>query len=213
MGRLRASSPSTHHPLHLSPPLPPLPSSLYLSPHVPTSSPLPSPPLLPLLASLSIPPSVDRREDIIEVELPPRKRLCLTTPTSRYEVGESSTAARPTRDLKDAVKEVAPTTLERVNARVTELAVVQEEDTQDIYAVIEDAQYRQTQLSQRVDILTEDRQFHHETALLLDQEALASREAWAHSVGLSSANNMPPRRTSATARAAAAAPMTAAAVE
>ncbi|GKC45955.1 hypothetical protein Tco_1063677, partial [Tanacetum coccineum] len=44
MGRLRASSPSTHHPLHSSPPLPPLPSSLYLPPPVPTSLPLPSPP-------------------------------------------------------------------------------------------------------------------------------------------------------------------------
>ncbi|GKC58386.1 putative reverse transcriptase domain-containing protein [Tanacetum coccineum] len=33
----------------------------------------------------------------LEAELPPRKRLCLNTPTSRNEVGESSTAApRPT---------------------------------------------------------------------------------------------------------------------
>ncbi|GJS40496.1 hypothetical protein Tco_0565539 [Tanacetum coccineum] len=31
----------------------------------------------------------------------------------------------------------------------------------------------------------EDGQFHYETARLLDQEALVSREAWAHSVGLS----------------------------
>ncbi|GJU42439.1 hypothetical protein Tco_1195396 [Tanacetum coccineum] len=38
--RLRASSLSTHHLLHLSPPLPPLPSSLHLPPHVPTSLPL-----------------------------------------------------------------------------------------------------------------------------------------------------------------------------
>ncbi|GJX43159.1 putative reverse transcriptase domain-containing protein, partial [Tanacetum coccineum] len=37
------------------------------------------------------------------------------------------------------------------------------------------------------DVTIEEKQFHHETALLLDQEALASREAWAHSVGLSSA--------------------------
>ncbi|GJY59310.1 hypothetical protein Tco_0459202 [Tanacetum coccineum] len=37
----------------------------------------------------------------------------------------------------------------------------------------------------RLDVLTEDRQFHYETARLLDQEALVSREAWAHSVGLS----------------------------
>ncbi|GJX78508.1 putative reverse transcriptase domain-containing protein [Tanacetum coccineum] len=54
-------------------------------------------------------------------------------------------------------------TLEGVNAIVTELAAVQEQDTQDIYV------------------------FHYETARLLDQEALVSREAWAHSVGLSSA--------------------------
>ncbi|GJY60653.1 hypothetical protein Tco_0461310 [Tanacetum coccineum] len=54
---------------------------------------------------------------------------------------------------------------------------VWEQDTQDIYATIEDTQDRQTQLSQRVDVLIEDRQFHHETALLLDQEALDSLTA------------------------------------
>nr|GEZ40420.1 hypothetical protein [Tanacetum cinerariifolium] len=83
-------------PAHPSQPLPPLPSSLYLPPLVLTSLPLPFPPLPPLLASLFIPPPVDRREDFIEAKLPPRKRLCLTAPTSRYEVGDSSIAARPT---------------------------------------------------------------------------------------------------------------------
>ncbi|GJT39667.1 hypothetical protein Tco_0939532 [Tanacetum coccineum] len=78
MGRLRASSPSTHHPLHPSPPLPPLPSLLYLPPPVPTSLPLPSP---PLTASLLMPPRVDCREDSPEAELPPRKRLCPTVLT------------------------------------------------------------------------------------------------------------------------------------
>ncbi|GKB29613.1 hypothetical protein Tco_0869014, partial [Tanacetum coccineum] len=179
-----------------SPPLPPPPSSLHLPPPIPTSLPLPSSPLPPLPALLFIPSPVDRREDILEAELPPHKRLCLTAPTSRYKVGESSTAApRPTgghradygfigttdaevrrrraeevgygfRDVwvdpTEAVEEVAPTTLEGVNARVTELAA-------------------------RVDGLVEDRQFHYKTARLLDQEALVSREAWAHSVGLSSA--------------------------
>ncbi|GKB43785.1 hypothetical protein Tco_0888727 [Tanacetum coccineum] len=157
-----------------SPPLPPPPSLLHLRPHVPTSLPLPSSPLPPLPASLFIPPPVDRGEDIPKAELPPRKKLCLTALTSRYEVGESLTAAlRPTRghrvdygfigtldaetrrqraeevgygirdvwvDPREAVEELAPTTLEGVNARVTKLAA----------------------------------------------EALASREAWTHSVGLSS---------------------------
>ncbi|GKE85413.1 hypothetical protein Tco_1559155 [Tanacetum coccineum] len=78
-----------------SPPLPPPPSSPHLP--VPTSLPLPSSPLPPLPVLLFIPPPVDHREDIPEAELPPRKRLCPTAPTSRYEVGESSTAApRPT---------------------------------------------------------------------------------------------------------------------
>ncbi|GKF55891.1 hypothetical protein Tco_0166231, partial [Tanacetum coccineum] len=54
---------------------------------------LPSPPLPP---PLYIPPPVDRRDDIPESEQPPRKRLCLPTLGSKYEVGESSTA-RPTR--------------------------------------------------------------------------------------------------------------------
>ncbi|GJT15504.1 putative reverse transcriptase domain-containing protein [Tanacetum coccineum] len=173
-----------------SPPLPHPQSSLHLPPPVPTSLPLPSSPLPPLPVSLFIPPPVDRREDILEAELQTHKRLCLTAPTSRYEVGESLTAApRPTRghradyrfigttdaeirrriaeevgysirdvwvDPTEAVEEVGMTTLEGVNARVTELATVQEQDTQDIYAVIED-------------------------------EAHVSREAWAHSVGLSSA--------------------------
>nr|GFD37121.1 hypothetical protein [Tanacetum cinerariifolium] len=53
---------------------------------------LPSPPLPPPLYKL---PPVDRRDDIPETEMPPRKRLCLYTLGSRYEVGENSTA-RPT---------------------------------------------------------------------------------------------------------------------
>ncbi|GKE95546.1 hypothetical protein Tco_1580401, partial [Tanacetum coccineum] len=57
---------------------------------------LPSPPLPPLPPSLYIPPPVDHRDEISESEPPPRKRLCLSTLGSRYEIEESSTA-RPTR--------------------------------------------------------------------------------------------------------------------
>ncbi|GKA49216.1 putative reverse transcriptase domain-containing protein [Tanacetum coccineum] len=143
----------------------------------------------------------------------------MTALTSRYEVGESSTAApRPagghgidygfigtldakTRrqraeevgygirdtwvELREAVDEIALVTLKGVNTRVTELAAIQEQDTQDIYFVIEDAQDRQTRIFQSVEALIDDRQYHYETARLLDQEALVSREAWAHSMGLS----------------------------
>ncbi|GKE77783.1 hypothetical protein Tco_1543903, partial [Tanacetum coccineum] len=96
---------------------------------------LPSPPLPP---SLYILPPVDRRDNVPESELPPRKRLCLSTLGSRYEIGESST--RPTRDLAEAVPEIAPMTVEEVNTRVTKLAELHERDTQDLYALLEDAQ-------------------------------------------------------------------------
>ncbi|GKD91705.1 hypothetical protein Tco_1367212, partial [Tanacetum coccineum] len=163
---------------------------------------LPSPPLppLPLLPpSLYIPPPVDCRDDIPEFEQPPRKRLCLSTLGSRYEIEESSTAtptigqgvdygfvstidAKARRqgisevgygirdtwvDLAEAVPEIAPMTMGEVNARVTELAELYEHDTQDLYALLDDAQ----------DIW------------MVKEEAYASREAWAYSIELSQATH------------------------
>nr|GEV68532.1 putative reverse transcriptase domain-containing protein [Tanacetum cinerariifolium] len=53
---------------------------------------LPSPPLPPLPLPLYIPPPIDRKDDVPETEMPPCKRLCLSTLGSRYKVGQSSTA-------------------------------------------------------------------------------------------------------------------------
>nr|GEZ49204.1 reverse transcriptase domain-containing protein [Tanacetum cinerariifolium] len=53
---------------------------------------LPSPPLPP---PRHMPPPVDRRDDIPKTEMSPRKRLCLSTLGSKYEVRGSS-IARPT---------------------------------------------------------------------------------------------------------------------
>ncbi|GJT57367.1 putative reverse transcriptase domain-containing protein [Tanacetum coccineum] len=233
----RCTAPSAHS----SPP--PVPSPLLPSSGCPTqiqtlriastqalvdavTAALPSPPLPPLPPSLYIPPPVDRRDDVPESELPPRKRLCLSTLGSRYEVGESSTA-RPTGgrgvdygfvstvdaearrqgirevgygirdtwvDPAEAVPEVAPTTLGEVNTRVAELAELHEHDTQDLYALLEDAQDSRTRISQRVDmdsqrvdLLMGDRMTLQETVWIVEEEAYASREAWAHSIGLSQA--------------------------
>ncbi|GKC98138.1 hypothetical protein Tco_1168413 [Tanacetum coccineum] len=209
----RCTTPSAHS----SPP--PMPSPLLLSSGCPTqiqtlriastqalidavTAALPSPPLPPLPPSLYIPPPVDRRDDLLESELPPRKRLCLSTLGSKYEVEENS-IARPTKDqgidygfvstvdaearrqgisevgygIRDtwvdpteAVPEIAPMTLGEVNTRVTELAELHEHDTQDLYALLEDAQEGRTLISQRVTIdsqqvglLMEDRIAHQET--------------------------------------------------
>ncbi|GKB49710.1 hypothetical protein Tco_0900463 [Tanacetum coccineum] len=134
---------------------------------------LPSPPLLPLPPSLYIPPPVDHRDDVPEFEQPPRKRSCLFALGSRYELGESYTA-RPTEgrgvDPAEAVPKIAPMTLGEVNTRVIELAELHEHDTQDLYALLEDAQ-----------------EAHQETIQIVEEEAYASREAWAHVIGLSQA--------------------------
>ncbi|GKE12028.1 hypothetical protein Tco_1415579, partial [Tanacetum coccineum] len=176
MGRLRASSPIP----------PPVPAALPLPP-------LPSSPLPPLPDSLFI-PLVDRKEDIPEAELPPRKRVdygfvgTLDAEAKRQRAEAVGYGIRDTWvDPRETAEEVAPVTFEGVNTRVNELAAVQEQDTQDIYAVIEDTRDRQTHIHQTVEALVDDRQYHYETARLLDQEALVSREAWAHSMGFSSA--------------------------
>ncbi|GKF26401.1 hypothetical protein Tco_0082295, partial [Tanacetum coccineum] len=97
-------------------------------------------------------------------------------------------------DPEEAVPEIAPMILGEVNTRVIELAELHEHDTQDLYALLEDAQDSRTRISQRVtidsqwvDLLMEDRIAHQETVLIVEEEAYASREAWAHSVGLSQA--------------------------
>ncbi|GJS49678.1 hypothetical protein Tco_0599799 [Tanacetum coccineum] len=90
---------------------------------------LPSPLLPPLPPSLYIPPPVDRKDKIPESEQPPRKRLCLSTLGSIYEV-----------DPVGAVSEIALVTLGEVSARVVELAEVHEHDTQDLYALLEATQ-------------------------------------------------------------------------
>ncbi|GKC46463.1 hypothetical protein Tco_1064185 [Tanacetum coccineum] len=89
MIRLRAESLSTSHSL-------PLPTPIILS-HTRLDAPSSgTPPLLPISAPTSSPslllPSTNRREDIPEVTLPPRKRLGIAL-GPRYEVKESSYAA------------------------------------------------------------------------------------------------------------------------
>ncbi|GJV81167.1 putative reverse transcriptase domain-containing protein [Tanacetum coccineum] len=166
MGRLRASSPSTHHPLHLSLPLPPPPSSLHVPPHVPTSLPLPSSPLPPLPASLFIPPLVDRKEDTPEAKLPPRKRLCLTALTSRCEVGESLTAA-PRLAGGHGIDYGFIGTLDAKTRRARHSGTYMLRS--------EDAQKGRLGYFQSVETFIDDRQYHYETARLLDQEALDHR--------------------------------------
>nr|GFA12098.1 hypothetical protein [Tanacetum cinerariifolium] len=80
-----------------------------LSPVSPTSYPLPPflmpLPIFTLLPTLSFPlplsiPSTSGSESISEADIPLRKRARFTTPTSRYEIGESSVAATAARQIR-----------------------------------------------------------------------------------------------------------------
>ncbi|GKE24281.1 hypothetical protein Tco_1435793, partial [Tanacetum coccineum] len=150
------------------PPLPPPPSALHLPPPVPTSLPLPSSSLTTIQNSLFINQRMGGGGRLHAAPRPTRGHGAdyrfIGTTNAEIRRQRAEEVCYGIRDVWvdpiEAVEEVAPTTLEGVNAKVTELAAVQEQDTHD---------------------------FRYETARLLDWEALVSREAWAHSVGLSSA--------------------------
>ncbi|GKD96710.1 hypothetical protein Tco_1380607 [Tanacetum coccineum] len=87
-------------------------------------------------------------------------------------------------------------TVGEVNTRVTELAELHEHDTHDLYALLEDAQDSRSRISQLVDmdsqwvdLLMGDRMTLQETVWVVEEEAYASREAWAHSIRLSQATH------------------------
>ncbi|GJZ45934.1 hypothetical protein Tco_0593530 [Tanacetum coccineum] len=156
------------HAAALTPPLPvvsspvPLPSPLTTSP-TDTGAPLgyraagirmraadASPPL-------SLPPT-SPRTDIPEAEMPPRKRACLTTPAPDADRGSSCAVPRdlqgPTHidtwdEIVEAMMEIAPTTLEGVDQRVTELDTTVRQRTEEfeVATLITQTTSLQTQLT------------------------------------------------------------------
>nr|GEZ68017.1 reverse transcriptase domain-containing protein [Tanacetum cinerariifolium] len=134
------------------------------------SAALPSP---PLPSPLHMPPPVDRKDDIPETEMPPRKKLCLSTLGSRYKVEESSTA-RPVGGQGTDYGFVST-----LDAKAGRQGIGEDSRTRISQRVIVD--------SQQVDLLIEDKIAHQETIQIVEDEAYAAREAWAHSIGLSQA--------------------------
>nr|GEW55348.1 hypothetical protein [Tanacetum cinerariifolium] len=156
--------------------------------------------------------STSRRTDSFEADMPPRKRDCLTAPTPGFEIRESSTAGAarqpgPTEfdlrrckveqagymitdtwdEIVDKMMEIAPTTLEGVNERVTELDITVRQRTDEFEVRFEDAQFDRALLRARVNTLFRDRPDHRRTTMLMDREAMYSHEAWAFSMDRSSA--------------------------
>ncbi|GJX92934.1 hypothetical protein Tco_0347520 [Tanacetum coccineum] len=151
-------------------PFPPLPSIPSLS--LPLSLPLrvsalpPASPISPTSSPPLLLPS-NRREDKLEVTLPPRKRLGIAL-GPRYEVEESSSAAaaRPTRGLRADYSFVA--TMDREIMRDLE---------RDVGYGITDS------WDEIVEAI--DWRAHARTARLMETEARMSREAWGRSIDAS----------------------------
>ncbi|GJT99101.1 hypothetical protein Tco_1094619 [Tanacetum coccineum] len=158
-----------------SPPLPPLPPSLYIPPPVDRRDDIPEseqPPRKRLYLS-----TLGSRYEVGESSTarPTRGRgidygfvSTVDAEERRQGIRDVGYGIRDTWvDPAEAVPEIAPMTVGEVNTRVTELAELHEHDTQDLYALLEDAQDSRSRISQRVDM---DSQREEAYAL--------SREAW-----------------------------------
>ncbi|GJZ14159.1 hypothetical protein Tco_0549389 [Tanacetum coccineum] len=117
---------------------------------------------------------VDHRDDRIpESEQPPRKRLCLSTLGSRYEIGESSTA-RPTKGRGIDYGFVSTVDVEERSQGI-----------RDVGYGIRDTWVDPAEAVPEIAPMT----MGEETVWMVEEEAYASREAWAHSIGLSQATH------------------------
>nr|GEX44034.1 hypothetical protein [Tanacetum cinerariifolium] len=125
--------------------------------------------LLPALPPpLYIPPPADRRDDILKIEMPPHKRLCLSTLGSRYEIEESSTA-RSTGDqgIDYGFVSTLDTKARRRGIREVRYGI---RDTwiDPVETVHEIAPMT---VRERVNLLMKDRIAHQETIQIVEEEA------------------------------------------
>ncbi|GJW84871.1 hypothetical protein Tco_0158016 [Tanacetum coccineum] len=181
---------------HLHPPLPvaspplPLPSPLTTSP-TDAGAPLGYKAAVIQMRAASPPlilPSTSHRTDIPEAEMPPQKRAVM-------EMGYGITDTWD--EIIKAMLEVASTTLEGVNQRVTELSTTVRQENEESQVRFEDAQDDRAYLRARVNTLFRDRPYHRHTAMILDREAMYARIAWTSSKDRSAAieaHKMPPKR-------------------
>nr|GEY93596.1 putative reverse transcriptase domain-containing protein [Tanacetum cinerariifolium]GEY93608.1 putative reverse transcriptase domain-containing protein [Tanacetum cinerariifolium] len=117
-------------------------------------------------------PSTFHRTNILEADMPPQKRACLTTPTPEFKIGESFAAG--------AARQPGPTESD-LRQRVIELDTTVRQRTNEFEIRFEEAQDDRALLRAQVNTLFRDRPDHCRTTMLIDREAMYAREAWAYS--------------------------------
>ncbi|GKF58324.1 hypothetical protein Tco_0171861, partial [Tanacetum coccineum] len=92
------------------------------------------------------------------VDVPPR---CSTSRELDYGITDTWD------DLVGTIDEIAPTTLEGVNQRITNFSTIVEQETTIMYGIMEDAQNDRSQLRGRVNLLYRDRPIHSRLAMMV----------------------------------------------
>nr|GEV47553.1 reverse transcriptase domain-containing protein [Tanacetum cinerariifolium] len=203
-----ATSTTTLIAKHAAAPTPPSPQPSILLQILSPPLPLPSPPLpLPALSSPLLLPTTNHRKDVLEADVPPQKSFVDTMdatsgrPMSR-EVGYGITDVWD--DMVGDMEERAPTTLEELSQRVTDLAATLSRDTHEIIraevkALNERISVLQRQRAEDSDRLTRHIQQGHD----MTREPEPARDAGPQD---GPADKMLPKRTTTT-------PMTNAAIK
>ncbi|GJS74750.1 hypothetical protein Tco_0707591 [Tanacetum coccineum] len=129
------------------------------------------------------------RDDILEKDMPPRRRFILTAPPPGYDVAESSAVAtaRPPRGQYDFVdtievralqasKHRMMTSIEEVNLRVIYQAQVRRQESEDFYTQLHNAQTDRGDIRLEIDVVR-DKRTTYETELHEVRQAYLSSEA------------------------------------
>ncbi|GJS88683.1 hypothetical protein Tco_0771319 [Tanacetum coccineum] len=125
----------------------------------------------PTLIPIPLPaPSTSRRADILEADTPPRKRLLLTAPTPRVEVGESSAAAAARQPGSTMARKVDHSFVDTVDTR----ADVCRRESLGFYSRHQEAQEDRAAVRAEIEILRRER-------LVYEQESIETRQALARS--------------------------------
>ncbi|GJS23822.1 hypothetical protein Tco_0452454 [Tanacetum coccineum] len=122
-----------------------------------------TPPLLPIPLPA---PSTSCRADIPEADTPPRKRLLLTAPTPRVEVGESSAAAAARQPGSTMARMVDHSFVDTVDTR----ADVRRRESLGFYSRHQKAQEDRAAVRAEIEILRRER-------LIYEQESIETRQA------------------------------------
>ncbi|GJQ91266.1 putative reverse transcriptase domain-containing protein [Tanacetum coccineum] len=131
-----------------------------------------------------------RREDVLEADVPPQKKLCLIVLAPRFEVGESSAAAatrQPGLDVTHVTDFSFINTgyggegtdhfggVEPTSDRIAR-------DTHEMYVRFEDTQDDRALQRAQVNMLFRDRRYHLHTSMLLESEARHARQTWSQAM-------------------------------